>query len=377
MTNTQTLENNLFEWIIVGAGPAGIAGLGKLLDAGVPPAKILWIDPLFKVGDFGSSWKYISSNTPVEGFTKFFHRCQSFAYKPASMIDNLPPEKNCPLILAAQPLQTITNHLKTWVQTKQQTVVQIQPVDPQNFLSPHWKITLHSGEQIQTKKLLLAMGGQPKEINFPGVPSIPLSIAMDPNLLKKSLSPEDTVMLFGSAQSAKSILGHLKAIKLKKKVLFYRSSTSFDRHIDSESLEGVLALKITPKNLLAQMPSCTKTISAIGFKRRHIPILGLPEDYSYDQETGEIAPGIFGLGMAFPNIMYHELGLAEYRVAALWPVMKRLEKLLPEWLSSPTQTVLVSEEKNMFKQKNQALEKSESFEPYVTADLGTPDLLPA
>ena len=215
-------ERILLEWIIVGAGPAGIAGLGKLLDAGVPPEKILWIDPLFKVGDFGSSWKYISSNTPVEGFTKFFHRCQSFAYKPASMIDNLPPEKNCPLILAAQPLQTITNHLKTLVHTELDTVTQIQPVDPNNFLNPHWEITLNSGKIFHTRKLLLAMGGQPKEVNFPGIPSIPLSMAMDPNLLKKSLSPEDTVMVFGSAQSAKSILGHLKSIKLKKKVEFQK-----------------------------------------------------------------------------------------------------------------------------------------------------------
>jgi cation diffusion facilitator CzcD-associated flavoprotein CzcO len=44
---------NRFKWAIVGAGPAGIATVGLLLDNKVDARDILWIDPDFKVGDFG------------------------------------------------------------------------------------------------------------------------------------------------------------------------------------------------------------------------------------------------------------------------------------------------------------------------------------
>ena len=44
------MNKDLFQWAVVGAGPAGIAAVGKLLDNAVNPASILWIDPQFKVG---------------------------------------------------------------------------------------------------------------------------------------------------------------------------------------------------------------------------------------------------------------------------------------------------------------------------------------
>lgn len=47
------MHNNKFQWAVIGAGPAGIAAVGKLLDHGVLPEDILWFDPHFKVGDLG------------------------------------------------------------------------------------------------------------------------------------------------------------------------------------------------------------------------------------------------------------------------------------------------------------------------------------
>ena len=45
-----------YEWAIVGAGPAGIAAIGQLLDHGVVAERLVWIDPDFAAGDFGSKW---------------------------------------------------------------------------------------------------------------------------------------------------------------------------------------------------------------------------------------------------------------------------------------------------------------------------------
>ena len=51
----------VFKWAIIGAGPAGIAAIGKLLDIGTAPKDILWVDPAFNVGDLGDKWAPVSS----------------------------------------------------------------------------------------------------------------------------------------------------------------------------------------------------------------------------------------------------------------------------------------------------------------------------
>ena len=141
------------------------------------------------------------------------------------------------------------------------------------------------------------------------------------------------MVVFGASQSAKSVMENLSQVKSQSTLLFYRTERTIERHFRTEALTKFERLPITPKNLLAHMPQCTKVIYAIGFERRHIPIKGLAMDYAYDKKTGEIAPGIFGLGMAFPEILANEQGQAEYRLTAIWPFMKRLQKLLPRLLA--------------------------------------------
>lgn len=36
-----------YEWTVIGAGPAGIAAVGRLLDHGVAAERIAWVDPAF------------------------------------------------------------------------------------------------------------------------------------------------------------------------------------------------------------------------------------------------------------------------------------------------------------------------------------------
>ena len=42
-----------YAWTVIGAGPAGIAAVGKLLDHGIAGEDIAWIDPAFAAGDIG------------------------------------------------------------------------------------------------------------------------------------------------------------------------------------------------------------------------------------------------------------------------------------------------------------------------------------
>ena len=65
-----------YHWTVIGAGPAGIATVGKLLDSGIDAKQLLWIDPDFQVGEFGKLWSGVSSNTKANLFTKFLNtRC--------------------------------------------------------------------------------------------------------------------------------------------------------------------------------------------------------------------------------------------------------------------------------------------------------------
>lgn len=320
----------LLEWAVIGAGPAGIASIGKLLDAGVPGTEILWLDPQFKVGDFGTSWRFVNSNTAVEYFLKFYQHSEAFRYHsknyPSFMIDKISPTKNCPLMLAAQPLMWITECLCKQVNALKEHVTHVIPVND------HWQLELSSENRLHTKKVILAIGANPKELDFATTPTIPLKTALNPTELKTVIEPQDYIIVFGSAQSSKSVIENLAQLETKKTLLFYRSENSLNHHFKEDDLTHIESLKMTPKNLLEKMPYCTKAIYTIGFERRHIPIKGLPTNYDYDQKTGEIAPGVFGLGIAFPEIMPYEFGQIEYKVTAIWPFMKRLNKVMPHWL---------------------------------------------
>src|SRR5579872_5176753 len=93
-------------WAIIGAGPAGIATIGQLLDAGVAPEEIIWIDPHFAVGDFGLLWRNVPSNTKVSLFIKFLQACQSFEYQKGPedfALHKTDLHKTCQLGLMADP----------------------------------------------------------------------------------------------------------------------------------------------------------------------------------------------------------------------------------------------------------------------------------
>ncbi|MBS2080281.1 pyridine nucleotide-disulfide oxidoreductase, partial [Mycobacterium tuberculosis] len=50
---------------MIGAGPAGVAAVGRLLDHCVAAERVAWIDPAFAGGDIGQKWRSVSSNTHV------------------------------------------------------------------------------------------------------------------------------------------------------------------------------------------------------------------------------------------------------------------------------------------------------------------------
>lgn len=341
----------MYEWVVIGAGPAGIAAVGKLIDRGVPAASIHWIDPHFKVGDLGTKWNQVPSNTAVALFLRYLNDCNAFRFKerPSQfLIETLDPKQNCLLQDIAEPLQWITDSLRKKISSTEAMAIGL------HLTQGRWEIKT-TKESILGKKVILAIGSDPKPPNFTGPENIPMEVALNPKKLNEVIQPQDTVGVFGSSHSAILVLANLLECNLKGVVNFYRSPHRYALFLqdwilyDDTGLKGFAANwarehldKNTPKKLKRILASdraafeeafgqCNKAVYATGFQRRTLPALEQYENLRYDEQTGIIAPNLFGFGIAFPQVQFNRLGMIEHRVG-LWKFMDYLNTILPIWL---------------------------------------------
>lgn len=344
----------VYEWAVIGAGPAGIASVGKLLDFGISKKDIVWIDPAFAVGDLGSLWRNVPSNTKVKLFLKFLNASPAFHYSNSANhfeINRADPEKTCYLELIAEPLQAVTDYLK-------KTVHAVQGFAENLFMSKRlWNIALKKGT-IQTKNVILAIGAEPTYMNYPSLSTIPLHIAMDSKLIQGHINRDDTIAVFGSSHSAILVLRNLVENKVKQILNFYRTPLRYAVYLNDwilfddtglkgptadwarEYLDGnlphhLMRIYSNNENIEHHLPTCNKIIYAIGFERRLKPIIQDIGHFEYVKQCGIIAPGLFGIGIAFPEAKYNPIGLLEYRVG-LWKFMEYLHYIMPMWLKYST-----------------------------------------
>ena len=147
-------------WTIIGAGPAGIAALGMLLEKGVVAQDITWIDEAFQVGDFGQKWGQVDSNTKAIFFQKFLHRCSAFHLPEAQhAIFATDPEQTCKLRLMGDSLQTVTDNLRQKVHSMQTTVLQISQQQRK------WFIESEAG-QHSSDRGNISVGSEPEIFNL-------------------------------------------------------------------------------------------------------------------------------------------------------------------------------------------------------------------
>ena len=66
------------QWAVIGAGGAGIIVVGLLLDLGISPQQIAWIDPEFNVGRLGKYYTNVPANVKAKTFVNFLSSCKTF-----------------------------------------------------------------------------------------------------------------------------------------------------------------------------------------------------------------------------------------------------------------------------------------------------------
>lgn len=329
--------NMMYKWTVIGAGPAGIAAIAKLLDSNIAPKEIMWLDTQFKVGDFGHKWGKVSSNTKIKNFTKYFESFESINIsdlKNNFKLFDLDPEITCDLDIVAEALQFVTKHFCELVDHTTTNVSNLE------YINNQWEITTSHDDIIMTKKVILATGAKPKKLNY-NIKTIALDQCFNKDLLKYNLSTDDTIAVFGSSHSAVLVLKNLVDLNIKRIINFYRSPLKYAIEMqdcilyDNTGLKGIAAkwakenlsnshsCKIerylsNNQNIDLFLNKCDKAIYAIGFDRHNdIKIAGLDNHHDYDNHTGIIAPGLFGFGIAYPELVTNKYGVTEHSVGLL------------------------------------------------------------
>lgn len=340
----------IYQWAVIGAGPAGIAAIGKLLDEGVISQTILWIDPEFAVGDLGRLWQNVPSNTTVALFLKFLTSVQAFDYVNCPKdfaLNHADLEQTCQLALMVDPLQWITDQLTSRVHF-------LVGMAQELFFSEQvWHIILND-KSIAAKNVILATGAEPKTSALASLPIIPLQDAMDAERIHQHIQASDTVAVFGSSHSAVLVLRNLVENGVQRIVNFYRSplryavylddwilfddtglkgstATWAREYLDNKALTPIARVYSNEENLQHHLPYCQKIVYALGFERRLLPIIKGYGVLPYNEECGILAPGLFGLGIGFPESKLNPLGIREHRVG-LWKFMDYLQRVLPLWM---------------------------------------------
>lgn len=106
-------------------------------------------------------------------------------------------------------------------------------------------------------------------------------------------------------------------------------------NIDGELPANLQRFSATDDNIKQQLMYCDKAVYAVGFEpRKSIHFKGF-EALTYNKHSGIIAPGLFGLGIAFPESNIDRFNHLEYRVG-LWKFMDYLNRIMPVWLQYST-----------------------------------------
>jgi cation diffusion facilitator CzcD-associated flavoprotein CzcO len=337
-----------YTWTVIGAGPAGTAAVGKLLDQGVAPEKIAWVDPAFAGGDLGGKWRSVSSNTQVGLFLSYLNDSAAFRFSsaPPMQLQEVDPQETCALALIADPLVWIIEHLRERVQVFQTTATAL------SLESRQWRIETQQHE-LASKNVILAVGAVPKKLSYPHLDEIPLEVALDPEKLAQQPLENATVAVFGSSHSTMIALPNLLRHPVGRVINFYRSPLRYAVYLDDwilfddtglkgqaaawarENIDGVHPERlercwIGSPDFAEKIAACDRVIYTVGFERRTLPVTKQWGQLDYNPVNGILAPGLFGLGVAFPEFATDPHGYGQYRVG-LKKFMDHLNAVLPLW----------------------------------------------
>jgi hypothetical protein len=340
-------------WAVVGAGPAGIAVVGILIDLGVNPRLIHWIDPKFNVGRLGEYYYHVPGNAKTAEYIAFVNECNFFKVCSTEALERLrshDPQDRCTLSLVIDALRDLTTYLHTHISSHKKNI------DSFTFgKNNEWIMHCSDGSTITAHNVVLATGGTPRSLAYSCKQEIPLDFALDKKQLEVLVEPEDTIAVVGGSHSAVLVLKHLHELKVKRVLNFFQSPLCYAEDMGEGNpiiafgLKGVTGrwaydvLEKGKAGTIARiynseesrrvwLPLCNKIIYAVGYERTEIPLIGYDSAHlTYDGTTGIVMPQLFGMGMAFPEEVTTETG-ESYQLIGIADFMEYAQRVIPEWL---------------------------------------------
>jgi hypothetical protein len=260
------------------------------------------------------------------------------------------PDETCALALVADPLVWITEHLRDRVKAFKTTATAL------SLERRQWSIET-SVQQLSSKNVILAVGAVPKKLSYPQLTEIPVEVALDPERLANEPLANATVAVFGSSHSSMIVLPNLLRHNIKRVINFYRSPLTYAVYLDDwilfddsglkgraadwarENIDGVYPDRlercwVSSPDFEERLAACDRVVYTVGFERRALPETKQWGQLDYNPNNGILAPGLFGLGIAFPERATDRYGYVEYRVG-LKKFMDYLDAVLPLWLRYP------------------------------------------
>jgi thioredoxin reductase len=340
------MRNTHYKYLVAGAGPAGINAVAKLLKSAINPREILWVDPAFFVGDFGTKWQDVPGNTKVSAYLPWFEMLKKVigdtasnpkciaakAYRDAlSIFTKFSAEYTCPLKDAAKPMHWATQHLKTVVDIKVSKAQQLEKYDR------NWKIYFSDVTNCYAQCVIIAIGAETKKFSLPAgaeCTEILLETASQKMAPQQFHQEGKSIAVIGSSHSA--ALSVMQLLDSNHSVLWFkRNSTHACRYAefhagytlyDNTGLKGTVALYMkkleahphpqltiiesNEKNLETYLINCNHVIHAVGFSPRSFPIVAdgavtSAAEIDYDDRTGFAEsnyPGLFFHGIGRPTV---------------------------------------------------------------------------
>lgn len=334
-------SSNSVPWAVVGAGPAGIVSIAVLLENGVLPKDISWIDAEFKVGRLGKYYSTVSSNHMVCGFTQFLNSSPIFQQIESSAINTVKEfdqDKESRLKIITDALQDITYFFSKEITTHCKELKNLTTKDTL------WHLDL-GDEVIAAQKVILAIGSHPKTMSLDAIEEIPLDLALNQTTFTTLINPDDSILVIGSAHSALHILRYLSNMPVKRVVNLYNALPSYGLGglQGSTALWAQQILEKNPPANLERIPfsleavehykkECNKVVYAFGFEHNTMHINGSTK-INFDSATGVIAPNLYGIGIAFPEQFILPNGRTIHLVGVN-SFMRYAKKMIPHWIAN-------------------------------------------
>lgn len=357
-SNLYSQETVNTDWLIVGAGPAGIITVGILIDQGIDPSDITWIDPEFHVGRMGKYYSSVHGNTKTKDFVEFIKSCKVFkqceSFTSIRVLCSYDPELEYQLDFIIKPLHDITKYLCDKVHNFNCNLTSLDYIDNK------WLVNTDSNIQINAKSVVLATGCHPKKLDYPGLVEVPLDEALDQAKLVKLVNPEDKILVVGSSHSAILILKYLIELPLnfnvepvKKVINLYNKPLLFPIDMgtwiknQSTGLSGAAAdwahnfieknmpnnlerLYNSPENIDRAIQECNKVIYACGYVKNSLPGIKGNPNLEYDS-NGILGTRLFGIGIAFPAHYTDPLNNKEKPIG-LSRFLEYAKRVVPIWI---------------------------------------------